>query len=1098
VTPFCPRNRMSDNPRGPTPYARQGTADIAERGVAERRQTDESVQRSQTLLRMAGRLSRLGAWSVELPALTQTWSDEVCAIHEVPPGSAFTVDEGIRYYAPEFRDAIARAFGDCARAGTPFDVELQIITARGRRVWVRAIGEAERDAGGVIRSVQGAFQDISERKAAEAETRALAERLTTTLESLTDGFFTLDREWRFTYVNREAERLFILPRAELLGHHIWEKFPEARGTISHLEYERALRDNVAVQFETFYPPLGTWFDARAFPSTQGLAVYFRDITAVRRAGDALRTNEERFRLLAKATNDAIRDWDLATNALWWNEGFEALFGYQRAEVDSTVNSWTDYIHPDDLIRVTNGIHHVIETGGEGWTDEYRFRRRDGRYAYVLDRGHVIRNTEGKGVRLIGGMTDVTERRQTENALRESNAKFHLVADNITDAFWIRSPDMREVHYISPAFERIWGRSAESLYAHPEQWASFTAPEDRERVVGAFGALSRDAPRLDIEYRIRRPDGEIRWVRVRGFQVRDAADTLIRLIGVVTDITEGQRAADALRTSMEELSRTNRALQAEIVERKRAEDAADAANRSKSEFLANMSHEIRTPLNGVVGMTELALGTDLSTEQREYLDIAKASGESLLTVINDILDFSKIEAGQLAVDVLPFDLNDCLTTTLKPLAMRAHLKGLELASDVRPDVPTALLGDPGRLRQIITNLVGNAIKFTARGEVVLTVDAGATTGRDAILQFSVSDTGIGVPREQQQAIFKPFVQADGSTTRTYGGTGLGLAISTNLVALLGGRIWLESEIGTGSTFHFAVPFDLQQTPVPATMTRDARMVHLRDVPILVVDDNLVHRRILEATLRRWLMEPVLAGTGRAAVAAMQERKMAGMPFPLVLLDAQMSAMDGFSVAEEIQKDPELAGATVLMLTSAGQQGDAPRCRALEVAASLTKPISQVELLEAILAVRGMPSDTSDRLNVAGAHSVPRSRRTLRILLAEDNEVNQMVAARLLGKRGHTVVVARNGREALAALDDPGSGGFDLVLMDVQMPDLDGFEATGIIRAKEKSSGTHLPIIAMTAHAIKGDEERCLAAGMDGYTSKPIHVDVLLAMIDRVLG
>ena len=1003
-------------------------------------------------------------------------------------------------------------------------------------------------------------------------------------------------------------------------------FPRRGAPFPTSEYERALRDNVAVQFETFYPPLGTWFDARAFPSTQGLAVYFRDITAVRQAGEALRTSEERFRLLAKATNDAIWDWDLVTNALWWNEGFETLFGYRREEVDPTVKSWTDYIHPDDLTRVTDGIHHVIEHGGEGWTDEYRFRCQDGSYAYVLDRGHIIRDGDGQGGpddrrhdrpdrrkraeealreseerfsgafehapigvalvspdgrwlkvnralcdlvgyseaellartfqdithpedlevdlenvrRMIAGdirsyqmekryvharghlvtvllnvslvrdgqgqpryfisqIQDITERKQTENALRESNEKFHLLADNITDAFWIRSPDMREVHYISPAFERIWGRSAESLYANPQQWADFILPEDRERVLGVFAALTGDAPSLDIEYRIVRPDGEIRWVRARGFQVRDAADKLIRLTGIVTDITERQRAAEALRTSLEEISRTNQALQAEIVERKRAEDAAETANRSKSEFLANMSHEIRTPLNGVVGMTELALGTDLTAEQREYLDMVKSSGESLLTVINDILDFSKIEAGKLTVDVIPFDLSDCLATTLKLLATRAHVKGLELAYDIRPDVPTALMGDPSRLRQIVTNLIGNAIKFTEHGEVVLTVEAETQTDRDAILRFSVSDTGIGVPQEQQEAIFKPFIQADGSTTRKYGGTGLGLAISTNLVALLGGRIWLESETGKGSTFHFTVSFDLQQAPAPETRARDAQMMHLRDMPVLVVDDNAVNRRILEATLRRWLMKPVLAESGRAGRgrhAGTQDGRNALSPCPARRADAgDGRILRGRSRSRRI---PELAGATVLMLTSAGQRGDGARCRALGIAAYLMKPISQAELLEAILAVLGLPSGGPDRPHVVTRHSLRESRRKLRILLAEDNKVNQLVAARLLGKRGHTVVIAGNGREALAALDEPGSGGFDLILMDVQMPDMDGFEATGIIRAREKSSGAHLPIIAMTAHAMKGDEERCLAAGMDGYVSKPIQVEQLFATIDSVLS
>jgi PAS domain S-box-containing protein len=836
----------------------------------------------------------------------------------------------------------------------------------------------------------------------------------------------------------------------------------------------------------------------------------------------------------------------------------------------------------------------------------------------------LRDETGAVAFLVPSASVITGRKQTENALRESNEKFQLMADNITDAFWIRSPDMREVRYISPAFERIWGRSTATAFSHHSQWVDFILPADRARVQAAFATLMADAPSLDIEYHIVRPDGELRWIRARGFQVRNAAGELTSLTGIVTDITERKRVEDTLRdseerfsgafeqapigvalvspdgrwlrvnralcdlvgyseaellsrtfqeityhedlesdlenvrrtiageirsyqmekrfvharghlvtvllnvslvrdprgqpryfisqmqditerklaeqalqTSTEEISRTNLALQAEVAERTRAEDAADAANRSKSEFLANMSHEIRTPLNGVVGMTDLVLDTDLTTEQREYLDMVKSSGESLLTLIDDILDFSKIEAGKLAIDVIPFDLNVCVSTTLKLLATRAHLKGLELACEVAPDVPTALMGDPNRLRQIITNLVGNAIKFTERGDIVVTVAAETQTDRDAILRFSVSDTGIGVPEAQQAKIFQPFMQADGSTTRKYGGTGLGLAISTNLVAMLGGRIWLESETGKGSTFHFTVSFDLQPAAA-ATAARDAQITRLRDMAVLVVDDNAIYRRILERSLGRWLMKPVLAESGPAGVAAMQERKATGQAFPLVVLDAHMPGMDGFSVVEEIRKDPALAGAIVMMLTSSGQRGDGARCRALGISAYLMKPISQPELLEAILTVLGPPSDKPDPLQVVTRHSMRESGRKLRILLAEDNRVNQLLAARLLGKRGHTVVVAGTGKEALAALDERGPGGFDLILMDVQMPDMDGFEATGIIRAREQSSGAHLPIVAMTASAMKGDRERCLAAGMDGYLSKPIDVEQLFATIESVLA
>jgi two-component system sensor histidine kinase/response regulator len=880
---------------------------------------------------------------------------------------------------------------------------------------------------------------------------------------------------------------------------------EAQGAATGI---RRVLQGEASEFSVEYPCHSAteqrWFQLRVTPVREvrqaGAVVMHVNITERRRAEEVAQRTQKRLRDVIDGLGPSMFVGLMTPQGILIevNQPALAAAGLKPEDVLGKLledTYWWAYSRD-----VQEQLRQAIARAAAGEASRYDVQVRSAQHHFIdVDFSlQPLRDEYGEVVFLVPSASVITERKQTENALRESNEKFRQLADNITDAFWIRSPDMREVHYISPAFERIWGRSAESLYAGPQEWHKFIVPEDRERVRGGFAALTGDVRSLDIEYRIVRPDGEIRWVRARGFQVRDAADKLIRLTGIITDITDRQRAAEALRTSVEEISRTNRALQTEIVERRRAEDAADTANRSKSEFLANMSHEIRTPLNGIVGMTELALGTELTVEQREYLDMVKSSSESLLTVINDILDFSKIEAGKLTVDVIPFDLSHCLAATLRLLATRAHLKGLELACDFRPDVPTALLGDPGRLRQILTNLIGNAIKFTEQGDVTLTVEAETQTDRDAMLRFSVSDSGIGVPQEQREMIFKPFIQADGSTTRKYGGTGLGLAISRNLVALMGGRIWLESETGKGSTFHFTVSFDLQQTPVTEMRPRDAQMMRLRDMPILVVDDSAVNRRILEAMLGQWRMKPVLAESGRAGVAAMRERKMAGAAFPLVLLDAQMPEMDGFSVAEAIERDPELAGAMVLMLTSAGQRGDGARCRALGIGVSLMKPVSQAELLDAILAVLGTASDGPDRLPAVTRHPLRESRRALRILLAEDDRVNQLVAARLLGKRGHTLVIAGNGREALAALDAPGAGGFDLILMDVDMPDMGGFEATGIVRARERSSGTHLPIIAMTAHAMKGDEERCRTAGMDGYVSKPIEIDQLVATIDSVLS
>ena len=820
------------------------------------------------------------------------------------------------------------------------------------------------------------------------------------------------------------------------------------------------------------------------------------------------------------TEDDLREFiDLSLNFLciagtdgyfkYVNPAWETTFGYSREELLS--RPYLEFVHPEDR-KATTAEAASIVSGRSTLSFENRYRCKDGSYRWLLWSA-VVHAERGL---IYAVAADVTERKREEVRLSAQYAVTRVLAEAPTlaratprilqavcqsldwsvGAIWrvdqnenllrcvetwhIPSAQLKEFDQSthSQTFPRgiglpgrVWSQTQPAWIEDVTHDANFPRASiaAKEGLHAAFGfpvLLGTEVVGV-LEFfsdQIQKPDGRL-------------LDMMSAIGSQIGQFMERKEAEDALRVYARDLE----------IARKRAEEAT----RAKSEFLANISHEIRTPMNAMIGMAELALSTRITREQREYLNVIQGSADALLTLVNDLLDFSKIEARKLQLDHVAFNLRDALEDTMRVLAPRAHQKGLELACHVTPDLPPVLVGDPLRLRQIVVNLVGNAIKFTEQGEVVLRVQVETHYNGDIQLRFSVADTGIGIPADKQAVIFEAFSQADSSTTRRYGGTGLGLAISAQLVELMGGSISVESQPSRGSTFHFTARFEVQQ---PGMENLPSRWRTLSDLPVLIVDDNATNRRILEEVFTNWRMRPVAVEGGAAALATLEKSRRTDQPFAVVLLDGHMPDMDGFAVAERISEDRRYAGTKLVMLTSAGRPEDVARCRKLGISAYLTKPIKQSELFDVIVSAIGQPVNERASTPKRRKRSRPALRK-LQVLVAEDNQVNQLVATRIFEKLGHQVIVVNNGREALAAVH---AGKFDLIAMDVQMPEMDGLDATRAIRAVERAAGTHIPIIAMTAHAMKGDRERCLAAGMDGYTSKPIRIRDLEQAIAQLIS
>jgi PAS domain S-box-containing protein len=795
---------------------------------------------------------------------------------------------------------------------------------------------------------------------------------------------------------------------------------------------------------------------------------------------ALLESEGRIRAIIDASMDCIITMDPDGKIVQFNRAAEKTFGY-RAE-DVLGKEMGELFMPPEVHERQRRNFSLYESSGMG----SMLGRRVETAAFRKDGSKFIAEMATQPVTLAGRLVftiflrDITDRKRAEEAIKAEVARrreieetlrrerdlLRAVMDHLPDFIFTKDT---QGHFITAnavslaskglkSPDEIVGKTDRDY--HPPELAQQYMRDDQE-------VLRSGQPLVNREERMVRADGSTHWVLTTKVPLRSPEGVVEGLVGICRDITQRKRFEEDLRL---------------------AKEAAETANRAKSDFLANMSHEIRTPMNAVIGMTELLLDTELTPMQRDYMTMVRESGESLLSIINDILDFSKIEAGKLDLDSAEFHLHDGLAATLKLLGLRAHRKGLELACHFNPDVPDAVKGDLNRLRQVVINLIGNATKFTDRGEIVLLVECQEQSHNEAVLHFSVRDSGIGIPPEKIDHIFQAFEQADVSTTRRYGGTGLGLAIASRLVELMGGRIWAESQVGVGSTFHFTIRIGRGHE-----QAIELRPVAVQGTRVLVVDDNATNCRILNEMLSNWGMLPCSVSSAEEALVSLGSDSPEGQPFRLVISDVNMPGMDGFALAERIKSNGRPVTPRIIMLTSGDRPGDLAHCRKLGIDGHLMKPVNQSELLDAVVAALGV-SQRADDGPGCGPPIALNQLRPLKILLAEDSVVNQKLAIGLLSRHGHQVTVVKNGNEAVAAAE---RGTFDLILMDVQMPDLDGLEATRLIRRQQLQAGTSIPIIAVTAHAVKGDREKCLAAGMDAYVTKPIRTQELFDTIAAVL-
>ncbi|MBX3443537.1 MAG: PAS domain-containing protein [Planctomyces sp.] len=938
------------------------------------------------------------------------------------------------------------------------------------------ISERTTELSRAVTDLQG---EATTRERIQAELAREAALLNGLMAAIPDHIYFKDCDGRYLRINdAKARRSGLQSPDDAIGKTDFDYFPRPMAEAAAAVERRIIESGQALlgQEERITWPDGTqtWVSATKVPlrswsgEVVGTLGISRDITLQRNMADELQQERDRLRTLIDILPDIIfiksRDYRLVTA----NRAYVRQFGF-ASETELVGKTDFEFCPADMAQAFREDDERVMCSGQTLHQREEQIVTPEGSRQWIVTTKVPLRDNQGEVIGLVGICHDISSRKQAERALRESEWLYHSLVDNLP-VYVIRKERSGRVTYANAAVCALLGRPLDDVLDKSD-FDFFPAHlaekyrQDDLRVMDSGQVFS------DIEENS--DGGRFNYFEVRKTPIRDEGGEVIGVQVMFWDVTDRQQALKDLAE---------------------AKEVAEAANRAKSDFLANMSHEIRTPMNAIIGMTELVLETRLTPEQRDFLETVRDSGLSLLAIINDILDFSKIEAGRLELEVAPFELREWLGDSLRAIGLRAHVKGLELACEIANNVPRVVLGDALRLRQVIINLVGNAVKFTERGEVVvacgLADDAAIAPDGRVRLHFRVRDTGIGIPGEQQQRIFRAFEQADMSLTRKFGGTGLGLAISSRIVQQMNGRMWVKSVPGQGSVFHFVIELGIgQEADAPAALPDSTRLIGLR---VLILDDNETNRRILVEMCHNWQMQPTAVANADSALEMLRTAARHGPAFDLVITDASMPEIDGFTFADHIHQDAQIRSTLVMMLTSLDRMGDAARCEELGIKSYLIKPVKQSDLFDAIvLALEGEKRGPS--LGSAERESLPPL-RPLKMLLAEDSLANQKLAKGLLTRWGHDLMIVNNGMEAIAAVK---RHTFDVVLMDVQMPELDGLEATRHIREWEQSTGEHRPIIAMTAHAMKGDKERCLESGMDAYCSKPIRPNELHLAILQVL-